>query len=190
MNIKLVYVFFLIIPISCITTKNTQNSSNEPITIKIKNPETNKISRSLRLNINFEVTNNSNEDIYFPKPVAGGEWPDYYNLDLIPGENCMAMDMELSEQYRKQSSFEIIPKKTSKEFSFNPSRILPGIDCEYQINDTIQLALEYKPDPKYLDFENLKYGYRHISDQESIKEIYSKIPRDTFKSQLIELIIE
>lgn len=194
MTKPLILLTTILLFFNCTISKKVSNVENKGISIKLIEPQGIKIPPTLYLDIAFEVTNNTSNDIYMPKPLMtkdyeSTEWPTFYNLQLNPADECMGMDLMISEQKRNLESFVKIAKNDTHKFSFNPHLMLAGLSCGYTTNDKIEFQLKYLPNPSYFKADFLKSGYEAVTDKEQLANIYAKIPRDTIKSQMIELII-
>lgn len=182
--------FLLLTAQFCLLPLFGQNTESK-ITIELLKVGSDKVPSSLNFDFPFKVTNNSEEDIYFPKPISASDWPNFFVLFTDPGDECIVTEMPIDDSPRKPDTFLKIPSKSSKEFKINGSQLYPGLWCGYKAEDVITVTLAYKPKAEYLKPEYwTNHYYLSNEHKEAYKEIIPYLPSEEIKSQSIEVIIE
>lgn len=129
----------------------------------------------------FEVMNNSNNSIYIPIPSINltdkFESPEFFSLthDL---SDCDCFIYSQSRNVKGINDFIKIEPKEVKSFERNFSSYNYDCYCESAKSDTINVSLNYKPDPLFFEEENLKTYYSKGALTEILK-IRDQILLDT-----------
>jgi len=176
------------------TSKRLLTHSDQTIRIEFLEPEELIIPLSLDMELIVRITNLSLEDVYIPKIQTPLDkhisLPTFYSLTTTPQDDCSAEFLRVRKRKRELDSFIQIPRNSSKEMIYNPHHHEPSLWCGYKKGEKIKISLTFDPKPEYFEDKYLEKGYSYISDTIKLKEIYSKIPRDTFRSQELELTIQ
>jgi hypothetical protein len=168
--------------------KPFQNVNDNSVIINIVGINKGKLDLDSDINIEFEIINQTNKDIIFPKPVKLIDYstmlePEFFNVKVI-AYDCQGLLLAL-DGFKKEADFAIIKANSKELFSLNPFENR-GLECEKIEGEKQFVIIEYHPDPDKLTTE---YATKNIKSvhPEFAGNVFGNILRDTLVSKPFEI---
>ncbi len=169
-------------------------SLNEGISISIVSIEDRKVSADLNINVTFEITNASGEEVYVPNPrVEKGikfVQPEFFSV-VITGADCdQAGFMDIVDRMKGTSEFTRIGPGETIQFSINPRELNLNPDCKFIAGKVQTLQIMYHAPESFFNPSFLDNAYADAPEGVIIMDIYAKVVRGKILSQVVEFAVE
>ena len=167
---ELLLLFFAIASFTytCAQTPGTGKSSselipNDGITLRIVNIEDKKVPASMDIEVTFEISNSTGDEVYVPNPrVEIGlsfVQPEFFNV-VIGEADCVASGLiDMAKKIKGSDEFTRIGPLETVQFIVNPRDLNFNPTCKFKSGEQQTLQIRYSAQESFFDPVFLNQAY-------------------------------
>jgi|GEM_PF-3704036 len=169
---------------------SSESIPNDGISIRIVKIEDKKVPQTMNVEVTFEMTNETDEEVFVPNPrVAIGlsfVQPEFFDA-VIGGASCEAAGLvDMANKKKGSEDFTRIGPSESALFTVNPRDLNFNPTCKFKLAESQTIQIRYSAMESFFDPTFLSQAYENAPEKDIIMEIYAKVVRGTVVSQVVE----